>query len=68
MTGAAVATGGAVTVGARSGADGVLIGVLTFESLREGDFAVSSLFLEDDTGEGKTLRSCFSRAYYYGGP
>lgn len=41
-----------MTVGAGSGADGVVIGVLTFESLREGDLAVSSLFLEDDTGKG----------------
>lgn len=29
----------------------VVIGVLSFESLREGDVAVSSLFLNDDTGE-----------------
>lgn len=33
----------------------VVIGVLAFESLREGDVAVSSLFLKDDTG--KALRS-----------
>lgn len=33
------------------GTDGVVVGVLTFDSLREDAFAVSSLFLEDDTGK-----------------
>ncbi|CAN0177986.1 unnamed protein product [Ectocarpus sp. 13 AM-2016] len=28
----------------------VVVGVLSFESLREGDVAVSSLFLKDETG------------------
>ena len=61
MNGTAIATGGAVIEGAGTGADGVVIGVLTFESLREGDFAVSSLFLEDDTGK-ENIAPCFSCA------
>lgn len=55
----------AVRSGARLGPDGngagegraarrerrVVIGVMTFESLREGELAVSSLFVRDETGE-----------------
>lgn len=56
---------GAVRSGSRLGPDGngageggearrerrVVIGVMTFESLREGELAVSSLFVRDETGE-----------------
>lgn len=36
----------------------VLIGMLKYESLREGGLALSSLFLEDETGEGSSASFC----------
>ena len=45
--------GGGVSGGGAAEAE-VVVGVLVFESVREGDVAVSSLFLQDETGERET--------------